>query len=68
MAGERASSGHMDYRRTAQLHPALCVDAAGTSFRDDAFSLSPGTGELLVHVVDVVSAGTASVLLFPLQS
>lgn len=44
----------MDYRGTAQAHPALCVDTRYASFLDDALSLSPETGELLVHVVDVV--------------
>jgi hypothetical protein len=54
--GKRGPSGRMDYRSTAAAHPAMCVDARYASFLDDALSLSPETGELLVHVVDVVSA------------
>ena len=34
-------------------HPVLCVDGKMATFLDDAFSLSPETGEILVHVVDV---------------
>jgi hypothetical protein len=52
--GKKSSSGRMDYRDSE--HPVLCVDNAKTSFFDDAFSLSPETGEILVHVADV--AGT----------
>lgn len=33
----------------------ICLDAKYTTFFDDAFSLSPATGELLIHVVDVVN-------------
>jgi len=36
-------------------HPPICIDTKYASFYDDAFSLSPATGELLVHVVDVVN-------------
>ena len=32
----------------------MCVDGKKASFLDDAFSISPETGEVLVHVVDVV--------------
>lgn len=46
----------MDYRQSAGAHPAVCIDTKYASFLDDAFSLSPETGELLIHVVDVVSA------------
>ena len=43
----------MDFRSNAQEHPAICIDNRRASFFDDAFSLSPETGELLVHIVDV---------------
>ena len=43
----------MDYRWNALEHPAICIDNRRASFYDDAFSLSPETGELLVHIVDV---------------
>jgi hypothetical protein len=57
---KRGPSGRVDYRGPSSSpslaqHPAICVDARHASFLDDAFSLSPDTGELLVHVVDVVS-------------
>ena len=45
----------MDYRASSDRHPPLCIDTKYATFLDDAFSLSPETGELLVHVVDVVS-------------
>ena len=51
--GKKGPSGKMDYRNTIQ-HPALCVDNKRATFLDDAFSLNPETGELLVHVIDVV--------------
>lgn len=51
--GKKGPSGKMDYRNNLQ-HPVLCVDNKRATFLDDAFSLSPETGELLVHVVDVV--------------
>lgn len=54
--GRRVSSGHVDYRQHAETHWPLCIDTRFATFLDDAFSLSPETGELLVHVVDVVSA------------
>lgn len=52
-AGKRGYSGRFDYREGSQAHPAICVDSKSASFLDDAFSLSPETGEILVHVVDV---------------
>ncbi|KAJ1440584.1 RNB domain-containing protein [Ochromonadaceae sp. CCMP2298] len=55
-AGKKGPSGRMDYRISAQEHPAMCIDTKYASFYDDAFSLSPETGELLVHVVDVAGA------------
>lgn len=51
--GKKGPSGKMDYRNSI-IHPALCVDNKKATFLDDAFSLNPETGELLVHVVDVV--------------
>ena len=51
--GKKGPSGKMDYRNNLQ-HPALCVDNKRATFLDDAFSLNPETGELLVHVIDVV--------------
>jgi len=53
-AGLRGPSGHVDYRLDADAHPALCIDTKFATFYDDAFSLSPETGEILIHVVDVV--------------
>lgn len=53
--GKRGEQGRMDYRLSASTHPAVCIDTKYASFLDDAFSLSPETGELLIHVVDVVS-------------
>ena len=52
-SGKKGASGSMDYRSTHTQHPAICVDGSKAVFLDDAFSLSPSTGELLVHVVDV---------------
>lgn len=52
--GKRGFSGRFDYREGSQMHPVICVDSKSASFLDDAFSLSPETGEVLVHVVDVV--------------
>jgi hypothetical protein len=39
---------------TMYVHPVLAVDAAHASFLDDAFSLSPDTGELMIHITDVM--------------
>ena len=54
--GKRDSSGRMDFRGNLQEHPVLCIDAKNAVFLDDAFSLSPETGEILVHVADVAAA------------
>lgn len=53
-AGKKGPSGRMDYRSNNAEHPVMCVDGKKASFLDDAFSISPETGEVLVHVVDVV--------------
>ena len=53
-AGKRGPSGRMDYRSNNDEHPVICIDGSKAVFLDDAFSLSPETGEILVHVVDVV--------------
>ena len=53
-AGKKGPSGRMDYRSNNAEHPVICVDGKKASFLDDAFSISPETGEVLVHVVDVV--------------
>jgi RNB domain len=52
-SGKRGPSGRMDYRSAAEENPPICIDSSKASFYDDAFSLSPETGELLVHIVDV---------------
>ena len=46
----------MDLRAHTLAHPALCIDTRYASFLDDAFSLLPETGELLVHVAAAVRA------------
>ena len=51
--GKKGPSGRMDYRASQKEHPTICIDNKRASFFDDAFSLSPETGEVLVHVVDV---------------
>ena len=53
-AGKRGPSGRMDFRSNNDEHPVICIDGSKAVFLDDAFSLSPETGEILVHVVDVV--------------
>lgn len=45
--------GRMDYRALSEEHPPICIDASYASFFDDAFSLSPSTGEILIHIADV---------------
>lgn len=30
-----------------------CIDGAGTSFLDDAFSVDPETREVFIHITDV---------------
>ena len=54
--GKKGPNGRMDYRGVADTHPPICMDGSKATFFDDAFSLNPATGELLVHIVDV--AGT----------
>eukprot|EP01041_Mallomonas_annulata_P011152 gene11152-23312_t len=51
--GKKGPNGRMDYRGNYLEHPPICVDSRAATFFDDAFSISPETGELLVHVVDV---------------
>jgi len=53
-AGKKGPSGLIDYRGNSADHPVLCVDGKKATFLDDAFSISPETGEVLVHIVDVV--------------
>jgi hypothetical protein len=55
-AGKKGPSGRMDYRSNSAEHPVMCIDGKKATFLDDAFSISPETGEVLVHIVDV--AGT----------
>lgn len=52
--GKKGWQGRADLR--ASRHPVLCLDAKYATFFDDAYSLSPETGEILVHVVDVMGA------------
>ena len=47
-------AGKMDYRSSYKKNPVICIDNKRASFLDDAFSVSADTGEILVHVVDVV--------------
>lgn len=54
-SGKKSASGRMDYRTSISEHPVICIDNKYASFYDDAFSLSPDTGELLVHISDVMS-------------
>ena len=53
--GKKGPSGRMDYRGIRDIHPPICMDGSKTVFLDDAFSLNPETGELLVHIVDVAN-------------
>ena len=50
--GKKGPSGRMEYR--SATNPPICIDSIKATFLDDAFSLSPETGEILVHVVDVM--------------
>jgi hypothetical protein len=50
--GKKGPSGRMEYR--SSTNPPICIDSIKATFLDDAFSLSPETGEILVHVVDVM--------------
>ncbi len=51
-SGKRIPNGRMDYRGSTD-HPVICLDPNRASFFDDGFSLSPATGELLIHISDV---------------
>lgn len=44
--GKVGPGGRMDYRGNILDHPVICVDSRKASFFDDAFSLSPETGEI----------------------
>ena len=55
-SGKRGAAGRMDYRSSNDVHPIICIDGSKAVFLDDAFSVSPDTGEILVHVVDVAGA------------
>jgi RNB domain len=54
-AGKKGPAGRMDYRSSNLENPVICIDSKKASFLDDAFSLSPETGEILIHIADVVS-------------
>ena len=51
--GKAGRSGRMDFRGGNDAHPVICLDSKRASFFDDGFSLSPATGEVLVHIADV---------------
>lgn len=55
-AGKRGPHGLIDYRSSRKQHPVICLDNANAAFLDDAFSISPETGEILIYVTDVVQA------------
>eukprot|EP01038_Epipyxis_sp_PR26KG_P005011 gene5011-6998_t len=44
-----------DYRANNDIHPVIAIDSKYATFFDDAFSLSPETGEILIHVSDVMN-------------
>ena len=52
--GKKSPIGRMDYRASSKRNPIICIDNKRASFFDDAFSISPETDEILVHVVDVM--------------
>ncbi|RYH21193.1 RNB domain-containing ribonuclease [archaeon] len=54
--GKRGYQGRIDLRASSASHPVMCIDAKSATFFDDAISLCPETGELLVHVIDVTGA------------
>jgi hypothetical protein len=54
-AGKSSLRGRVDLRAVSGSRPVICLDSRRTAFSDDAFSLSPSTGEVFVHVVDAVS-------------
>jgi hypothetical protein len=45
-------NGRKDLRNHAKIHPVFCLDTANSLFYDDAFSLSPETSEIFVHIVN----------------
>eukprot|EP00903_Cladosiphon_okamuranus_P010020 g9502.t1 len=49
--GAPAPFGRHDFRRAA--FGVYCIDGAGTSFLDDAFSVDPDTREVFIHITDV---------------
>ncbi|CAN0352075.1 unnamed protein product, partial [Laminaria digitata] len=49
--GEPAPFGRYDFRGAS--FGVYCIDGAGTSFLDDAFSFDPETREAFVHITDV---------------
>lgn len=51
-SGKRGPSGRVDLR--ASEHALICVDTRRTTFFDDGFSLSPETGEIFIHIADVM--------------
>lgn len=53
-SGKKGPFGKFDFRSSNDIHPVICIDNKRASFFDDAFSLSPETGEILIHVVDVM--------------
>jgi exoribonuclease R len=55
-AGKQRTGGRVDYRADSLTHPLFCIDASRASFYDDGFSLSPATGELLIHIADANEA------------
>ena len=54
--GKKGPAGRLDFRGASAMHPVICLDNRRTSFFDDGFSLSPETGELLIHIADVTDA------------
>jgi hypothetical protein len=44
--------GRKDLRSHSQLHPVFCLDTANSLFYDDAFSLSPESSEIFIHIVN----------------
>jgi hypothetical protein len=56
--GKKGKLGLKDFRGSSRENPMLCIDRRNTKFSDDAFSLSPATGEILIHIANVM--GTLS--------
>lgn len=53
--GKIGPTGRLDFRAAADTNPVLCIDQRKAEFFDDAFSLSPRTGELMIHVTDATN-------------